>query len=411
MKKWSLYSLSLLLLLSFSGCVPTPSVKVDPSLTPVSHIKALTGLDSIAFEWKPITSDVRIDGVYIYRAVGAGGFEKIKTIKDRYATHFTDKNLDPNSSYTYRFSTYTSQGAQSPMSDPIALKTVPMMKPVSFIEAVSHLPRQVKILWRPHQHERVGGYIVERRKDNGEFKKIKTLEGKLQAEYIDMGLKDNTTYVYRVIAFTYDKIQTKPSETVEATTKPLPVNVEGIKATTDIAKQIKVTWNPSPEKDIDHYTVYRSLVKDMFYVKRAETKGPEYIDEIDKDGNTNYYKVTATDVDRLESDKPATGLSGQTLGKPLRPVITHANIQDGKSIVQWIEGGDARCVSYILLKKYRVGLLFKEAEIDMGDNTQFEDVDIEPGRKYYYSVKCVDQFGIQSLKTNSAQLLLPEIRK
>jgi fibronectin type 3 domain-containing protein len=408
MKRVMGFVFSMVLLLGLGGCVKTPTAKIDPTLENITNVKALTGLASIAFEWKPIGSSSRIDGINIYRSKTGASFEKIKKIKDRYATHFTDKDLTPNSNYSYRFSTYQNNGSESPMSNTLTLRTVPMVEPVPFVEAVSGLPRSVKVLWRPHEFERIGSYLVQRRSDGGKWKTVKELDGKLHVEYIDRGLDDGTKYAYRIIAKTYDDLETKPSQIVEATTKPLPVTVTGIKASTDLPRKIDLSWNPNPEKDIDHYNVYKKRLMGLLYTKEAEVKEPHFIDNIEKDGHENYYKVTAVDRDRLESLKQDEPTMGKTLPKPAKPIILNAFIQDNQAVIKWQEGGDGRSVSYILTKRYRSGISYKEQELDMGSNTEFVDVDIVPGRKYKYSLRAIDSLSIESEDTDEAVLFLPK---
>ncbi len=396
------------MMLSGCGLQPQPSKpKIDLSLPTVTKIRTLSDIKSIALEWSPVY-DERVQGYYLYRGKGSK-LKRIAKIEDRYSSHYLDTDLTPDTIYEYRLSTYDKMGKESKASPVAKAKTLPIPESVSFLEAIDHLPREVKLIWRPHPFQRVEWYIIERSEPaNEKWQQRATLKGRLNAEYIDKDLKDNHIYYYRVRVKTCDGILSKPSKTVKANTKPRPSIVRGLTATKNLPKKIIVRWQPNPEPDIDHYNVYKSIFEIGPYIVAAKTKRTEYVDLIDEDGAKRYYKVTAVDSDGLESFKQDVPVVGQTLPKPLPPVIDEQRFENGTLYLRW-ESPDGRAVKYIVNKIEKEGFL-KESVYTFTNirSTTFTDAGLKPGVKYIYTVIAVDKYGIESKPSKEIVIKVPK---
>jgi fibronectin type 3 domain-containing protein len=286
MKRLFLPTLAVTLAL-FSGCTqqPTPPAEpqIDPTLPTVSVNGHIESMSSIAFEWKPL-ADTRVKGYYVYRNDPEGENPKLSrhaTVKSRFVSHYTDKDLKPNTTYIYRFSSHNKAMQESEASKTYRVTTKPVLTSVSFFDSIGNLPRMAKLIWRPHDNPSVKGYIVERQNvEQPDWIEIATVESRLQAEYIDMDLDDNRVYKYRLRAVTYEGIKSTPSDIAKVVTKPLPPVIEGLTATTDLPKKISLSWEASDIKDLAFYNIYRSDSSDGsydYYVKLNETK---FIDEL-----------------------------------------------------------------------------------------------------------------------------------
>ena len=185
---------------------------VDPSLKTIAEVRALPTMNSVGFEWKKI-EDYRIHGINIYRALASQGkhsFKRVGSIGNRYATHFVDTHVKPDTSYIYTFKTF-SMGRESRHGSVLHVKTQPPFNGVSFVKAYKVAPGVVKLLWKPHPSGRVNAYIIQRSVNGGVWKYVSQVEGRLMAEYIDTFVRYGNTYQYRIIAKSYDGIQAKPS--------------------------------------------------------------------------------------------------------------------------------------------------------------------------------------------------------
>ncbi|MBS9782517.1 MAG: fibronectin type III domain-containing protein [Arcobacter sp.] len=412
----------ILLTLLFSACsfdsFNNQNAQIDASLERVNYnsIKSISDIRSIAFEWKKV-NDSKVIGYNLYRMKAnsaSGKLSLIKTIKSKYVTHFVDKNLTPNTKYIYQISSIAKNNIESKTTKAYFVKTLPRAIPVSFVQAISNLPKRIKIIWKPHEDLRIKYYKIEKKEPHkNTWKYLTTKKGRLQSEYIEKNLGDNQSFSYRIIAYTFNGIPTKASQVVTATTKPLPLAPQNVKATRNQPKQITVSWEPSQTKDVVKYVVYRSPFKAIGYMKKTEVNANtlKFIDKISEDGKDYFYKITSVDEDGLESSSDMEPMRGITLNKPATPIVNLAQIQGNKAILNW-SSIDDRIVSYNIYKKTKINFWEYKAEkfINIKD-LRFEDNNIKKGVVYKYSIQAKDKFGILSDKTDEVELILPKTKK
>jgi len=416
MKLWSRTLLFTALSVLISGCTPTPKPKeevpVDNSLPIVKLTKngVITDMNSVAFEWESIKDD-RVEGVYVYKLLPEASEQKpayYATINNRFSTHFVDNNVKPDTRYIYAFQTYSKQ-SQSPSSDYITVTTLPVLESVAWIHSIPDMPRSAKIIWRPHHNQKVQSYILERNTlENDEWKTHATIEGRLNAEFIDLDLKDKYTYKYRVRVKTFDGIVSTPSEIVKVVTKALPREVTNITATRDLPKKIEVRWNKSDIPDFERYYVYRSTKVDSGYELVAKLYNNVFVDEIGEDGKHFFYRVSVVDKDGLESKHEEQSIQGITLIKPNAPALFEAKMINNKVELRW-DKVDSRAKSYIVSKRVKKGFFDENTEEYTGiAGMKYIDANIEPSTVYYYSVYAVDANGIRSEASIEVELKSPE---
>lgn len=394
----------------FSGCtkeISTPKeVKIDPSLpTPVLN-GHLADMNAIAFEWKAI-KDPRVEGVYIYRldtSKKENKLQRISNVPNRYATHYTDVDLTPDTQYRYSFSTYNDDEAESKPSVTMKVSTLPVLASVSFFRSIGNMPRSAKLIWRPHTNLKVKSYTVERQTlQDTEWRSIATLEGRLSAEYIDTDLEDDHVYKYRLRANTYDNLTSTPSEIAKVVTKPLPDIIQNVVASTNVAKKITLTWSASTQKDFAYYNVYRGSSASS-YSYHIKTRKNSITDNIKEDGETYYYYVTAVDKDGLESPKQEVPVQGSSLIKPQTPTMLEGSVKDNSAQLKW-KNSDKRVKSYTVLKTTKHSWVDKTVtEITDVKQTHFTDLDILPEKQYEYQVIAVDANGLESLPTQAVEI-------
>lgn len=410
----SLLSTALILLLSgCQGITPSPKeeVKTDPTLPVVSLSKTgvITDMNSIAFEFKSM-NDPRIEGIYVYKSepTNEGNMTQIsyyETINNRFATHFVDNEIEPNTPYRYLFKTFTEDGISKP-STIIRVHSKPVLASVAWIYSVTGLPRSAKILWRPHVDRRVESYIIERRTlKNDEWEEIAQLKGRLNAEYIDTDLEDNYVYMYRVRVKTFDGITSTPSEIVKVVTKPLPKGIHSIQATRNLPRQIKITWERSTTKDFALYYLYRAQSIDGDYKLIATLHNPVFVDKVDEDGVSYFYRVSEVDKDGLESVHDKLSIQGMSLPKPQKPTLLKANLVDNSRVELHWQSNDARVSSFKIVKTQKQGWFDATTQdIEGIHQTSFVDPDIKPNTNYKYSVYAIDASGIASEPSMEVEL-------
>ncbi len=424
MKNFIKITSSLALIILISGCsyknniMDSKKPKIDDTLEVVdsNSIRTIADINAIAFEWRKV-DDNRVIGYHFYRANLEKDGTKLKlidTVKNRYATHYVDTKVEPNTKYVYKISSATKSDVESRTTNDYLISTLDTHEGISFVQAISNLPRQIKIVWRPHTNERISYYRIEKSSpQTPKWEKLAEVKGRLQAEYIDQDLKDNVVYNYRVIAYTFDNIATKPSEIVKAQTKALPNGIPQINASNNKPRKIVLNWQPSESSDAIKYNIYRSsnAVSGFSLLKTVNAQTLEFEDFINEDGKIYFYKVTAIDVDKLESSQEINSVMGTTLTKVNKPIITLAQIQGEKAILNW-QSVDKRAVSYNVYKTIKDGFFNKKTIKITGINgLRYEDTDIVRGIEYSYSIQAVDEFGIASEKTAPTELVLPKLKE
>jgi len=404
MKLWTLTLYCTVFLLILSGCTPSPKPNkdavVDKTLPIVKFTENGTILDmkSIAFEWQAI-HDPRVEGIYIYKSAlddQKGELSYYTTLQNRFKTHFVDTDVKPDSRYIYAFKTFSKE-AESMNSEILTLNTLPVLQSVTWIHSVNGMPRAAKILWRPHANQRVKSYIIERKTlKNDEWKRHAEVEGRLNVEFVDEGLKDQFTYMYRVLVRTYDDIISTPSEIVKVVTKALPKEVSNITASRDLPRKIELHWSKSDAADFSRYYVYRSAQAQSGYELIAKLHNNSFIDDIGKDGEQYFYRVSVVDKDGLESNYQDQSIQGLTLIKPKAPAIFEAKLVDNKVELRWNKVDD-RTKSYTVTKRFKAGFFDEVNEEFPGIvGKKFLDSNIEPNQSYFYTVYAVDVNGIKS---------------
>jgi len=405
-------AISVATLALFSGCTQQPTAPAEPQIDPTLPLVSVNGhiesMSSIAFEWKPL-ADTRVKGYFVYRNDPKSEDPKLSrhsTVESRFVSHYTDKNLAPNTTYIYRFSSYNKKLQESDASKTYRVTTKPVLTSVSFFDSIGNLPRMAKLIWRPHDNPSVKGYIIERQNiENPEWIEIATVESRLQAEYIDMDLDDNRVYKYRLRAVTYENIKSTPSDIAKVVTKPLPKVVNNLKATTAQPKKISLSWDANSEKDIAFYNIYRGESGDGsydYYVKLNETT---FVDEIEDDGKNYFYVVTAVDEDGLESTKQTNPVHGSTLAKPETPTFIDAIVKNSSAILRW-KSNDSRTKSYTIIKTTQESWISSTTQEITGiKDSTITIKDLKPDTQYRFQVMAVDANNITSVPTEPANVL------
>ena len=416
----------IVLMIVVTGCdlsqnLKTPSAKpkIDPNLPVINDtsIMAIPAITKVALEWAN-TTEANTFGYYIYRSNLQKDGEKLSrvaSLNNRYSSHWVDNNLQPQTTYLYTISVKGKDGTESKASNSIKVTTLRVFDSVSYIQASSGLPRQVRIQWRPHDNLAVNRYILQRNnlKDD-KWETIKTIKGRLTPEYIDMDLKDKTTYAYRLQAVTFDNIKSNYSKIIQGTTKALPKGVKNVKATKNLPRKIMLTWEPSVQEDIIGYNIYESNSATSTYTKIATAKKDENTFEnmINKDNVTKFYKITSVDKDNLETNiNTLHPVMGITLSAPIQPTVKLALIKEQKVILNW-EKGDDRTVAYNIYRTAQEGYFSTKTKVFKNiQNIRYEDADIVRGVTYTYEIEAVDKNNLVSQKVKMATLKMEKLKE
>lgn len=362
------------------GCSST-RLNIPNQQLPPFEVKQISSMNEIGLEWQSF-ANYDIDGFDIFRKDGQN-FKKIATLNDKYATHFNDRNLNPNSKYYYRIQAFGKSGFSND-DNIIEVQTLESFDSVPFAQAISDLPNRIKLIWRPHPESSVDSYLIMRREKNGEFKNLATVKGRLAAEYIDKNVQAGKEYEYLIYAKS-GEIFSKPSGIISSSSKSRPPSVQNLRASSDQPKKIVLTWDALPNFD-GYYQIYSSSSDYLPFTKLAQTKANSYTDLINDNGSQRIYRVTFIEKQGLES-LPSENVAGFTLGTLAAPLISQAYYQNGLAQLSW----EGQAQEYIII---RTGNGVKKIFPNIIGNN-FSDANL-PAGTYEYSLIAVDEYGLES---------------
>lgn len=385
------------LTLLFNACsvaeLTTPKqTQLNESLPKVQSLKSMSDISNVAFEWEPLYGE-NIQGFYLYRSSEKEPQMKlVATIKDKFQTHYVDTKLESGTKYRYMMKTFNEQGHFSEDGQMIEISTQPRPEPLAFVQAITNLPKRIKLIWRPHTDLRVNAYIIERKRvEDKEFEKIGEVKNRLSAEFIDEDLKPNQNFQYRIIALTFDDVKSEPSEVLNSVSKALPPEVAHLSASNDLNGKIVLSWDAPAYEDFSYFKIYATSSSFLPFTLLAKTDKNTYEDIVQGAGESKRYKITMVDKDGLESPMPQNSVEGKTLGLPASPSIILAQSTSEGIILEWVDN-DSRAVEYEV-KRYggEQNAIFKGIK-----EKRLKDVKALAGVEYSYEVISIDELGQRS---------------
>ncbi|MDP8218347.1 MAG: Ig-like domain repeat protein, partial [Candidatus Theseobacter exili] len=363
----------------------TPEIPdtIPPSI-PESFNATAISPTQINLKWNPSTDNKSITGYTIYR----NGTE-IFTIDE---TAFSDKNLEPSTSYTYAIIAFDKTGNKSDMSTRMKIMTleppditapgIPASLKSSDISISS-----VSLSWlKSTDNVQVTGYKI--------YRDGKKIDETKQTTYSDDSLIPLTTYIYSVSAFDEAGNESKPGKTIKISTLEPPDTMppsipESFNATAISPTQIDLSWtNATDNKIVSGYKIYRNGKK-IF-----KTQSTTFSDKNLKPSTAYNYHISALDKAENESDMS----SPIKIMTPEPPDITAPSIPEGlrtkavsynQIIITWNKSTDNKEVTGYMI--HRNGEL-----LNTSLDSSYSDRELKSSSQYIYSVASFDAEGNES---------------
>lgn len=306
-----------------SDFTPVISARTDFAPDPPIILRAEGRSKSILIVWvhSPIKSQdtSRLAGYKIYRANNEDGpYQQVNKLPLNDLTGNTDgkmyyraKALPDGHTFFYRLAAFNEKGIESELCHAVKGTTFPG---IASVNIGNNLIREVKLNWAGTQSPFVVGYNIYRNlKSDGGFVKIKKInasEANSRYEYSDVdGLDDKIKYYYFVTVEDDLGIETSPSPIAVAVTRDIPPQPENFIARSGLVKKVELTWQATPQEEVEGYIIYWSLEKDGQYNLLKKISGRENSSYLDDsrgfeqmgDGKTYYYRLSAYNKVAAES--------------------------------------------------------------------------------------------------------------
>lgn len=263
-------------------------------------------LREISLAWN---KSENIDGYRIYRRLlNSSDWTLVEDIRRSSTTQYVDRDaraLRDGLTYEYKVTAYDKYVETEP-SNLVQGKTKPLPDSPLEFSATSNQVKEVTLNWQTSDDQDVGGYKIYLVTDD-ERELLKTINSRSTNRYVDTWrglskLKDGTNYTYAISAFNTLKVEGAVSQTVSATTKPVPHKVVGLTVNEEETK-VTLYWDANTESDIDYYEVYRgNSCANTRRISRVDSTSTRYIDDSTSPERNYCYKIRAVDNDGLDSD-------------------------------------------------------------------------------------------------------------
>jgi len=302
-------------------------------------------------------------------------------------------------------------GAAAPdVAAAAAMQVSRALPAVEGLHAVSGELRAVPLRWQPVLAAGVTGYAVERAPGDGDaFEAIANVPGAFATVFVDRGkdlapkagadLGDGARYHYRVRAIDAGGVRGPASTPVPATTAPVPDRPQGVRAISQLPRQVAVSWVPSSDPTVAGYRVSRSPSALGEYRQVADLAGRFNTNWVDRglgDLRVFHYRVRAVNAAGGEGE-PSAAQQAVTKPEPLPPaglVASAAGI--GRNRLEWEPNVETDLAGYRVLR-IQDGKAETLAELPAGE-TRYVDASVAPDEDVRYAVGAFDRDGLRSLR-------------
>ncbi|MFW2331453.1 MAG: fibronectin type III domain-containing protein [Nitrospinota bacterium] len=385
------------------------TVTTQPAPIPPIKFRGAGASRSTILQWDmhPLAD---VSGYKIYKlAADSKKWNLIKEIKSRKTIEFRDNGengtlssptLTELTTYRYIISSVSIYGAEGIRSKSISVTTKPKPTPPTNFFATGWQARKIPLKWSQHKDPEVVGYIIYRSlNEKGPYQEVVEIKGRNKTSYIDGAandlfgkdgkgtLKDFSNYYYKISAFNKVASRSMFSPPVSATTKAAPLAPEGLVATSNLPRNIPLSWRANPEIDIKKYEIYRSDRYSGDYTKIGTTdaKQIKFTDQKLANGAQYYYKIKVIDKYSIESNfsKP---IRGQTKPAPKKVSgLSHTFDKQGKPIIVWDKNPEVDVKHYMIYQR----TLFGWKLIAKMNRTNYVIKDMKRGEKRDFAVSAM----------------------
>ncbi len=286
---------------------------------------------------------------------------------------------------------------------------------VARLVAVSGEPRQVQLRWPPVFRGDVLGYRIYRRpvETPGEaapaYVEIARVDGIAATTFVDRGgaepdepgrLEDARTYVYAVAAFG-DRWTGERSEPAAATTAAPPAPPDGLDSLPPRAGEVLLVWEPSADRRVGGYRVYRSAFPAGPFEMVGQTAdrfAAAFADPA-RAGlrrlRSYFYRVSAVSVAGAEGP-PSEATPARLKPPPLPPLDVTAVGGLARHVrLRWSVGPEPDLTTVVVWRALGDGAFVRVAETPAA-RAEYTDGGLGDGVTVRYRLTLVDADGLES---------------
>jgi parallel beta-helix repeat protein len=312
------------------------NITVDgPPAKPIGLIYYNITAHSVTLEWTPNTdADLLGYHVLINNSDNTPPFSRIASVLAN-QFKYTVTNLNEETAYLFAIMAFDIYHINSTISEEVKLKTLDATAPAApkDLEAYTESDTKIDLTWTANTESDISGYIIFMNETasgpTGKFLPVVILNSS-HTTFTVIGLTEQTTYYFKIKAFDEVPNNSSFSNVTSATTLDLtpPSAPEGLKIVNPTINSLTITWNASPELDVEGYFIYQGTLKDGQFTKLNNESLIElqYTDTGLEEYTRSFYKIQAIDDVGLNSSYSKV-VTGKTLLGP-KPVELNNSVDD-----------------------------------------------------------------------------------
>ena len=177
---------------------------------------------------------------YVIEQYKGGKWTALATTKNNTTLTFTVKGLAKGTAYSFRIKSFRKTGSTTEFSEYTAIKAATLLDGVSDFKVTSVTGSWITLEWA--KNDKATGYAIEQYK-GGKWTVIATTKNNTTLKFTVKGLKNDTTYSFRIRAYKTAGGVTAYSDYVRIAGKTRIANVASFKGSAVSASAVKLDWS------------------------------------------------------------------------------------------------------------------------------------------------------------------------
>lgn len=339
-------------------------------------------MNKVVLEWKKAAGAMNYE---LYRK--SSGQEEYELLVVTAEPAYTDEAVTAGESYSYQVRAIRDENGTTVQAAFSAVAQIQLSSAAMQFESCEALDyHSVKLSWK--QDLNASGYYIYRSvKENGTYRKIKTITKQTVLNYTDTKIVPGKKFFYKIC--TYKKsgqsVETgEQSQAVQAQTQAEGPQLVTVK--TNVGnRSLSLEWKKS--SSAAGYRIYRSEYPDKGFAKIKDLNSQTFVGYEDRavvPGGTYYYRIKGiyTNGTYKGLSSPSTTMEGNVT--PCAPIgLTVTQTGEDTLLVSWesVAGAD----SYHLYCSDTADGTYRRIAKDLTD-TSYTDTGIQDGQARYYRV-------------------------
>jgi fibronectin type 3 domain-containing protein len=324
--------------------------------------------------------------------VGVTGYEVQRNgsaIGTPAAPTYTDSNVTPSTTYTYRVRAINEAGASVWTNDDSA--TTPSLLPQAptALDATTVSSSQINLVWSDNSDNETAFHVF-RKAPGGVFVKVATLIPD-STSYSDSGLNPGTLYVYRVRAINEQGASDWTNDDSATTTDVPPLPPTALTATAVSPTRVNLSWTDNSSNETA-FAIFRKAPGGVFAkIATCARNTTAYADTTASPAKTYTYRLRATNNVGASawSNEPTVTTPDVPPGNPTG--LTAAAVTGPKVNLAWSDGSNNE-TAFAIFRKAPGGEFVKIATCAL-NATAYTDTNVAPNTTYVYRLRATNNVG------------------